>query len=340
MAFHYPGGGPPSFGRYIELTPIARDALRLSGIGEGQKLVIYTDTQRNKDHIDAFYAAALTLGAETCVVMTVPRNDPDRTPLELAMTAMAGADMVMDLSSISWIYTPQFSELMRKGVRILSCMSGTDTIVKMAPREDIARRARVGGQFIHDGSTIRVTSDVGTDITMPKSGRKGVSQDGLVPEPGGWDNFPSAQCACAPLEDQARGVLVVNPGDIILPLKRIVSTPVRISVDRGRITGIEGEADAALLRSWFEGWRDPNSYVIAHIGFGCDPRAEIAAMQLMEWESYAGGVMVAFGANDGAFLGGKNRATSHIDIVLLNANFYVDNELLVDHGGFAHPDLE
>jgi 2,5-dihydroxypyridine 5,6-dioxygenase len=132
----------------------------------------------------------------------------------------------------------------------------------------------------------------------------------------------------------------VQPGDIILPLKRIVSSPITIELRGGRITSIEGSADAALLRSWFESWRDPNSYVIAHIGFGCDPRAEIAAMQLMEWESYAGGVMIAFGANDGIFLGGSNRASSHIDIVLLNADFYADGQCLVSRGEFVHPELK
>ncbi len=340
MAFHYPGGGPPSFGRYIELVPIAREALRLSDVKEGTRLVIYTDTGRNKDHIDAFYAAALTLGAETCVVMTTPRNDPNRRPLPSAMRAMMGAEMVMDLSSISWIYTPDMSELLRSGVRVLSCMSGTDTIVKMPPRADIGRRSKNGGDLIDKAKVIRVTSDAGTDLTMPKGGRMGTWQDGLVPEPGEWDNFPSAQCACAPLEDKAEGVLVLAPGDIMLPLKRIVSTPVRVTVKGGRITEIAGEADAAILRNWFEQWHDPNSYVISHIGFGCEPRAEIMAMQLMEWESYAGNFMIAFGSNDGAFLGGANKASSHIDFVVLGASFFADGVALVERGQFVHPLLK
>lgn len=340
MAFHYPGGGPPSFGRYIELIPIARDVLRLSGVKEGEKLVIYTDTNRDKDHIDAFYAAALTLGAETCVVLTTPRNDPNRRPREPAKKAMAGAAMVMDLTSVSWIYTPDFSELLNSGVRILSCMASTDTMVKETPREDIARRAKAGGAILDKAKVLRAVSEAGSDLALPKEGRMGAWQEGLLSGPGDWDNFPSAQCACAPWEDQAEGTLVLAPGDIMLPLKRIVSTPVRMVIKGGRITSIDGEADAAILRQWFEQWEDPNSYIIAHAGFGCEPRAEIMAMQLMEWESFAGNFMVAFGQNNGKFLGGKTSSRSHIDFVCLGNDFYADDQLLIKKGKFVDPRLQ
>lgn len=335
MAFHYPGVGPPSFGRYIELLPVAVEVLRLSGIRAGERVVLYTDTQRNKDQVDAFFAAATVVGAEVCVVMSTPRNDPHREPLGLALRAMLDASTVLDLSSISWIYTPPFSEVLDAGVRVLSCMSSVDTCLKCRPREDIAALARAGGEAIDKAEVIRVTSSFGTDLTLSKRGRRGVFQEGLLEGPGSWDNFPSAQCACAPLEDSAHGILVVNEGDILLPLKHFVRSPIRITVESGRITHIHGEGDAALLRGWFEKWNDPNSYVVAHIGFGCDPRCEIAAMQLMEWESYAGNVMIAFGANDGRFLGGKTRARSHIDIVLLNADFALDGEWMIAGGRFV-----
>ncbi len=339
MAFHYPGIGPPSFGRYIELLPVADEVLRRSNIKPGERVVIYTDTQRNKDQVDAFFAAAVTIGAEVCVVVGTPRNDPHREPLELALRAMLGAQTVLDLSSISWIYTPPFSQVMDAGVRILSCMANVDTCLKCRPREDVAALARAGGEAIHKAETIRVTSAAGTDVTMSKKGRKGIFQEGLLEGPGTWDNFPSAQCACAPLEDSARGLLVVNEGDILLPLKHFVRSPIRLMLESGRITKIEGGGDAALLRGWFEKWKDPNSYTIAHIGFGCDPRCEIAAMQLMEWESYAGNVMIAFGANDGRFLGGKTRARSHIDFVLLNADFALDGTPMITGGEFVSPRL-
>jgi 2,5-dihydroxypyridine 5,6-dioxygenase len=335
MAFHYPGVGPPSFGRYIELLPVAEEVLRRSGIQAGERVVLYTDTQRNKDQVDAFFAAATMIGAEVCVVMSTPRNDPHREPLGLALRAMLGASTVLDLSSISWIYTPPFSQVLDAGVRVLSCMSNVDTCLKCRPRDDVAALARAGGEAIDKAEVIRVTSSFGTELILNKRGRRGIFQEGLLEGPGSWDNFPSAQCACAPLEDSAEGVLVVNEGDILLPLKHFVRSPIRMTIEAGRIVRIEGGGDAALLRGWFEKWNDPNSYVVAHIGFGCDPRCEIAAMQLMEWESYAGNVMIAFGANDGRFLGGKTRARSHIDIVLLNADFVLDGERMIEGGRFV-----
>lgn len=340
MAFHYSGVGPPSYGRFIELYPIIEDTLRRSGIKPMEKVVLYTDTKKNKDIVDAFFAAAVNLGAEVAVVMTTPRGDPDRTPVELALKTMREADTILDMASTSWIYTPAYSELLKSGVRILCNMSDPDTIIKMAPRDDIAARAKRGGELIHNGKEIRVRSKVGTDLVMRKDGRKGSYQNSFVEGPGSWDNVPSAQCACAPLEDSANGKLVIDRGDILLTIKRIVTDPITCTLENGRITKIEGGGDASLLRDWFARWNDPKSYITSHIGFGCDPRCEIAAMQLMEWESYAGGIMIAFGSNAGYFLQGATWAKSHIDIVLLNADFDIDGVPIVRGGQFVHEDLK
>lgn len=333
MAFHYPGVEAPQYGRVVDMVPVAENALRKSHIKPGDRVVIYTDTQRNKYQVDGFFAASLTVGAETCVVLNTPRNDPNREPFQVPVVAMKEADVVIDLASISWIYTPQFSEVLKSGTRILSCMSNVDSCVKLPPDDANSRRARLSAKLIDRGRTIHVRSAAGTDLILKKGDRKGHFQDGLLEDkPGDWDNFPSSGCSCAPLEDGANGKLVLDRGDIILPLKHFVSDPIACEIKQGRIVSITGGGDANLLRQWFEQWNDPNSYVIAHVGFGCDPRTELGAMQLMEWEAYGGGLLIAFGRNDGFFIGGANVAKSHIDFTLLNTDFDVDEKMLLENG--------
>jgi len=47
MAFHYPGVEAPQYGRVVDMVPVAENALRKSHIKPGDRVVIYTDTQRN-----------------------------------------------------------------------------------------------------------------------------------------------------------------------------------------------------------------------------------------------------------------------------------------------------
>lgn len=340
MAFHYSGVGPPSYGRLAELLPVVTKNLKDSHVKPGDKVVIYTDTKKNRDIVDAFFTACAAVGTRVSVVITTPRDDPDREPLELPLEMMKKADVLIDLASVGWLYTKAFSEVLDQGVRILSSMSDIDTIIKMAPRDEYRRRARNGGRFLNHGKIIRVTSSAGTDLTVSIEGRRGNFRDGVLSDVGEqWDNFPACHCAAAPVETLANGTMRINSGDILLTLKRIVTEPITLTLKDGRITDVQGGGDALLLAGWLRKWNDPNSYVISHIGFGCDPRADVAAMQLMEWEALAGGVMIAFGANHSRFLGGKNVARSHIDIVLRNANFAVDGVTLLEAGEFVHPDL-
>jgi 2,5-dihydroxypyridine 5,6-dioxygenase len=340
VAFYYPTNEPPSFGRQVELVPIALKALQLSNVGPGHRLVIYSDTQRTKSQLDAFFTAAQIVGAETVVVLTVPRNDPDRNPLPQACEAMKRAETVIDLSTISWIYTTPFSEVLEKGVRILSSMANPDTWVKMPPDERISAVSKRSSEIIEAATTLRFTTPSGTALDFDKGRRMGTWQDGLLDEPGDWDNFPSAQAACAPLEDHTTGRLVIEPGDILVSLKHIVGSRITCDIRAGCIEEISGGADAALLRQFLAKTGDPNAYRVSHIGWGLEPRAEIAAMQMMEWESYGGGIMIAFGANDGRFLGGTTHCRSHMDIVILNGTFECDGTTVVDGGHMALPELQ
>ena len=142
-------------------------------------------------------------------------------------------------------------------------------------------------------------------------------------------------CSCCPIENSLSGKLILKSGDIILPLKRILSSNIEIIIDSGRIISIVGGSEAGLLREWFEKWNDPNSYIISHIGFGCEPRAEVGSMEMMQWESYAGNMMIAFGNNTGYFLDGVNKAKSHIDFVCFDCDFILDGKAVVKRGEFV-----
>ena len=334
MGIPYTGLGPPSYGRYIELVPVFIDVLRRSNLKEGEKVVIYTDTKKSKDIVDAYYIAAKTITDDVILIVSTPKEGADKTPCSTAVAAMMEADFMIDLACASWIYTKPYSDMLQKGGRIIFTMSSIDACLRLRPDETNIRNGRTGARLLTEGRLIEVKRG-DTYVSVDITGRKGAFQGGLSPDPGDWDNYPSGQVAIAPLEDGANGRLVLRPGDIIGTMSKVLTTQIDITIDQGRITKIEGGQEAEELKAWFEQWHDPNAYVISHIGFGCEFRADLSSREMMQWESYGGNMMIAFGSNSGYFMGGKTTSKAHIDIMCFGCDFIVDGLTAVRGGQFT-----
>jgi 2,5-dihydroxypyridine 5,6-dioxygenase len=340
QAVHYTGLGPPYYGRVAELLPVALKALQEGNLQPGERVVVYTDSKKSRDIVDAFIGALSILRADLSVVMTFPYRTSHEERSPMVVNQLKEATTLIDLPSTGWIYARGYSEILESGTRILTNMVDLDSCLHMAPIDETILRARRSQDLINRADSMRVSRDGSTDFTASISGRGGQGQTGTLPrDPGGWDNFPSAQAAAAPLEDSLEGTLVMRPGDIFATLKHVLKEPVTLTFRGGRIVDIQGGADAALLRDWLAAWEDPKSYIVSHLGWGCDHRAEVASNQLMEWESFGGNVMIAFGSNDGRFLGGTTHARSHLDVILFGCDFALDGAPVLRQGAFIRPEL-
>lgn len=326
------------------MYPTIEKVLRMCGLKPGLNVVIYSDTNRSKEITDAFFAACLNLGTDVIRLMTTPRTggvgEESRQPPRAAVEMMKKADFVIDLPTNHWVGTPVYSEVLDAGTYMLLSDSDEELIVRIAPTEETIRRTVNGAEMLTEAKTVRIVSRAGTDLTLSVEGRTCNAQTGVVGGNKKWDNFPSSLTEIAPVEDSANGTLVISPGDPIIEFNRLVMDPIKCVLKGGRIVKIEGGADAQVLKEWFEQWYDPNSYVTAHTGFGTHPMADLLSGQAMDWESLYGGINIAFGVNEGRILGGKNRAKSHIDIILRNADFYADDEILIKEGKFVHEALK
>ena len=145
-------------------------------------------------------------------------------------------------------------------------------------------------------------------------------------------------------QGHARLTLEGGVGDLLVMLGRYVAEPVRITVKNGTIEKIDGGVDAVLLSDRLEQAKDPEAYIISHIGWGTDPRArwsEIAQRGTEEGardvRSTYGNVQIAFGAN--YRLGGKNQTMAHEDLVLRRARFELDGQTVVEDGRIIPEEL-
>ena len=172
---------------------------------------------------------------------------------------------------------------------------------------------------------------------MERGDRPVHTQGGFVDHPGDWDSFAVCLGAFAPPEDKADGPLALH-GTFFLPSQHmfISEKPIITTVEGGRITSVEEDhREARIFSDWLKSWEDPNSYVIAHTGFGFDHRAKLEPYDPGAWESYMGGVNIAFGGNNIPQLGGQTACTSHFDVVLLDVDVEVNGEKVIESGSFV-----
>lgn len=85
-----------------------------------------------------------------------------------------------------------------------------------------------------------VTSKAGTNVRMPLGQYPVVQEYGLVDQPGRWDHWPSGFILTWPNEGEVEGTIVLDKGDILLPMKSYVQSPITITIKKGFATSIEG----------------------------------------------------------------------------------------------------
>jgi 2,5-dihydroxypyridine 5,6-dioxygenase len=323
---------------FADLFKAAQQTVALCEVRPDENVLVYCDTRQHPTLVEAFHTACVAARADVSLVRTLHRF-PETDPPPAAIEAMKAADMVFDLATESWFYAPCTPEILDTGTRMLLFVDVLEeNIVDRPPDREVAERAARAAQLLQQGEEFRVTTPEGSDFVCRRGDRRAKSQQGFVNRPGTHDLYANTTISFAPIETEAEGVLYLNGPQILYPqYTYMVKQPVRIEVERGRIVHIDdSHEDGRIFKHWIEQFDDPNVYTIAHFGFSLDHRArDLSRFDLSVWESYYGGVLVAFGANDSKSLGGTTRAKGHSDSMLLQASFYVDGTPLIVDGEFT-----
>lgn len=329
-----------------ELVPMFRDHLELCKVQPGETVLGFTDTMSNEAYVTALAGAARVLGANFFQIVVA--GDEQWMKSQAIIDAWEGSDLVVGMLTTGWIYSDAHNAALDAGARTLMIEEPEDMLRRMFPIPEIRRRGEVSQALMDAGTTLRIWSEAGTDLTLSYEGRPVGIQYGYSDTPGRWDHWPSGQVAVAPLELSAQGTLVLDESDCVVNLGRYFMSPIRMEIREGDIVSMEGGADARLLRDLFELPSDPRAYGVSHIGWGYEHRANWNALGLRHWEwggvmdteSYYGNMLIAFGANFMRGLDGENRAPSHIDIPTRNHSIWVDDQQIIDRGSFIIPELQ
>lgn len=315
-------------------------------IRPGEEVVITADSGSDWRVVVATAQAVRLAGAKPLVLwFNMARGvgmEAERdVPAKSIRAAVLSSDVWIEFNKSWLLYSSIYEEAVKSGrIRYLILVGmDADMMVRMIGRVNIEALFEFQKklQSIIAGSReFSLTSPEGTSMTFENDPSRPILVEGEVIGPG--DYAPVGQVDWAPLEESINGTFVAD-GSIYPPAELgLLKKPVKLTIEKGRIIGIEGGREAEILRKWLEDMGDPNMYNVAHIALGCHPNAKLTG-NILEDERVWGAVDWGFGSQSPTFKGKLGIATSHFDAVALGATLTVDGELLIRNGEYVHKDL-
>jgi 2,5-dihydroxypyridine 5,6-dioxygenase len=307
-----------------ELISAWTRVLRLSNLQEGQVVTVLTSQATHPQTMRTAIAAAGMLGARVNRLDLPPVNADKAlsrdslaylgtTPLTgnpAAIAALKASDLVLDLMTL--LFSPEQAEILESGTKILLAVEPPEVLVRMVPTEADRDMVNEAAAMLEKASEMHVTSAAGTDVRFRLGDLHVVREYGFVDLPGRWDHWPSGFSAVYPNEGSAEGRVVFDVGDILLPQKYYLSTPIELTIEKGYVRDIRGGIDAELLIDYIESFNDPEATL------GMDARA------------FAGNFLFSLGPNNE---GGGTRVTAcHLDVPMRKCTVRLDGRTVVENG--------
>jgi leucyl aminopeptidase (aminopeptidase T) len=300
------------------------------GLKPGEKVLIVADEPEWSVAL-ALHRVVRELGNELLLVEILPRKSNGEEPPAEVAALMKEMDVVLCPTSKSLTHTDARREASARGVRVGTLPGITEEIMVRCLSADyhrIARRTNALCALMDRAEQIRVRAPGGTDITLPKKGRKAFASTGLFTEKGQWGNLPTGESFLAPLEGESNGVVVVDGSMATIGIAHV---PIRIEVRHGYAEEITGGREAErFIELLAPHGRDGRN--VAEFGIGTNDKAVISGI-ILEDEKVMGTIHIAFGDNKS--MGGTVRVASHLDGLVKRPTVWFDETCIMKDGVFA-----
>ena len=187
-----------------------------------------------------------------------------------------------------------------------------------------ARRARL----------IRATTAAGTDIRAEMNPEYNWLKTSGIISRDKWGNLPGGEIFTTPGE--VNGVFVVDGvvGDYLCAQYGLLeATPLTIEIRGNRI--VRCSSDNQKLRDEFEAYThtDENSDRVGEFAIGTNIGVERVIGNILQDEKFPG-IHIAFGNPYGEHTGAPWRSSTHIDVVGLRFNIWIEDEPIMREGKF------
>jgi aminopeptidase len=339
-----------------------REVLR---VRKDEHVLIITNPEKDVYRIaQALYAANVVGGASTALVIQQRKTSFDyaepsvinaiRTEPEVIISISAER-MGKDKETLANPYKGQdgatyshiFDYLLYEAKKIRAFWSPKVT-VKMFARTvpidyaDMRKRCARIADTLHNKKEVRIRTDLGTDVMIGIQGRKPRVDDGNFSVPGRGGNLPAGEVYISPQLGASHGTIVFD-GSITLDETIVIKTPIKVEIEKGFVTKIEGGKEAKKLAKYLDfaekkpfemmkkGELDrreaeeysKNARHIGELGIGTNPNAKIVG-NVLEDEKVLGTVHFAIGSN----YDHDADALIHSDGIVKKPTITVDDKLL------------
>ncbi len=332
----------------FELALAARKLVEQIMLTEpGENLVITADTSTDWRAVEALAKAAYAANAVPTVALYDTRLTTVVEPPAPVAGAVARADVWIELAFAPLLHTDAFKTALANGCRYI-CLNGMDTLmmVNTIARVNYPKLLELGKvlcEVIQTGDKFRVTSANGTDLTAYNRGRL-ARQSGRLATNKGEAIMLGGQVSFCPEEETINGRLVFD-GALWPPVELgLLRNPVAVTVEKGKITRIEGGTEARVFERWLKSFNHERSYWLAHISPGFNPGVTKTTGRIVEDERVFGCIEMGFGSRSGA-PGERGKtwmpwtAPSHTDGSIVSPTICFDDVVIEQDGRYVHPDI-
>lgn len=254
------------------------------------------------------------------------------------LAALQACTLVIDCTVEGLLHAPELGAILSSGARVLMISNEhLDVFDRLAWDADMPRRVALGHEWLKSASTMRVTSDAGTDLAVMLSDAFTAGSTGLTNGPGTIAHWPGGLVLAFPAANTTNGTVVLAEGDVNLTFNRYIERRFTLTIADDRIVSIEGTGvDAELFRSYLAAFDDADAYATSHVGWGMNPSARWDSLALYdkrevwgtELRAFAGNFLYSCGANENA---GRFSA-GHFDLPMRNCTIVLDDRVVVSNG--------
>jgi leucyl aminopeptidase (aminopeptidase T) len=307
-------------------------------VKRGECVLIITNPEKDVYRIaQALYIANVNVGASTTLVIQQRKTSFDYAEPSVINSIRTEPEVIISISAERMgkdkealanpyrgrdgaTYSSIFDYLLYERNKIRAFWSPKVTVemfTRTVPIDYVAMRkrcARIANE-LQNKKEVRIMTELGTDVTIGIKGRKPKVDDGDFSIPGRGGNLPAGEVFISPQLGVSHGTIVFD-GSITLDKTVVIKTPIKVELERGFVTRIEGEKEAKRLVKYldlaekkpFEMMKkgelnktkaeeySKNARHIGELGIGTNPNAKIVG-NVLEDEKVLGTVHFAIGSN-------------------------------------------
>jgi 2,5-dihydroxypyridine 5,6-dioxygenase len=332
-----------------------RESFELSGVSSGEIIAILSESQSRQVLVDLSEQALLRIGAKPVHIRVPSPKLKDPVPVrstgscyamngyDAILPALGACDLIIDCTVEGMLHSKELQVILESGGRIYMISNEhPEVLERCMPNLNLRPKVEKSLELLGKSKIMEVSSEMGTQLTVEIKNAPCRAGAGYLSPEEKIAYWPGGLALFFPLQNTVNGRVVLAPGDVNLTFKRYFENAVTLIIEDDFVTDIQGHGlDANLMRSYYEGWNDPNAYAISHVGWGLNPAARWDALVMYdkqqvngtELRAFAGNFLISTGANEFA----ERHTNCHFDLPMRNCTICLDDQEIVKDGKLVGP---